>query len=262
MFVSLPKNTEGRDFFVGDIHGCFYLLTQALEHVDFDTNRDRLISTGDLIDRGEFSEEVAYWLSQPYFHAVRGNHEQVLLDAVSGLSDERYHRMMGGDWWYDLGLDRTTQKHIVEYLRKLPLMLEVETEQGRIGLVHAGWRGALGRIGSRVVERMTQEYGSDPRDILAGVGPSICPDCFEVGHNVAEEFIAAYPGLPCVLEQENARPHVDLWMVAFRQFVEAGVLPEHISLFDVCTMTTPRLYSHRRDKGNTGGMAAYLRILP
>ena len=109
---------------------------------------------------------------------------------------------------------------------------------------------------------MTQEYGSDPRDILAGVGPSICPDCFEVGHNVAEEFIAAYPGLPCVLEQENARPHVDLWMVAFRQFVEAGVLPEHISLFDVCTMTTPRLYSHRRDKGNTGGMAAYLRILP
>ena len=47
-----------------------------------------------------------------------------------------------------------------------------------IGLAHAGWRGALGRIGSRVVERMTQEYGSDPRDILAGVGPSICPDCF------------------------------------------------------------------------------------
>ena len=131
-----------------------------------------------------------------------------------------------------------------------------------IGIAHAGWRGALGRIGSRVVECMTQEYGSDPRDILAGVGPSICPDCFEVGQNVAEEFIAAYPGLPCVLEQENARPHVDLWMVAFRQFVEAGVLPEHISLFDVCTMTTPRLYSHRRDKGNTGGMAAYLRILP
>ncbi len=131
-----------------------------------------------------------------------------------------------------------------------------------IGLAHAGWRGALGRIGSRVVERMTQEYGSDPRDIFAGVGPSICPDCFEVGHNVAAEFMEAYPSLPCVLEQENTRPHIDLWMVAFRQFVESGVQPEHISLFDVCTMTTPRLYSHRRDKGNTGGMAAYLRILP
>ncbi len=131
-----------------------------------------------------------------------------------------------------------------------------------IGLAHAGWRGALGRIGARVVAMMAEEYGSDPKDIIAGVGPSICPDCFEVGENVAKEFSEAYPGLPCVLPRENARPHIDLWMVAFKQFLEAGLLPEHISLFDVCTMTTPRLYSHRRDKGNTGGMAAYLRILP
>lgn len=131
-----------------------------------------------------------------------------------------------------------------------------------IGLAHAGWRGALGRIGARVVEQMNNAYGSDPKDIIAGVGPSICPDCFEVGENVAREFSEAYPGLPCVLAQEKARPHIDLWMVAFMQFFEAGILPEHISLFDVCTMTTPRLYSHRRDKGNTGGMAAYLRILP
>ncbi|HWQ96975.1 MAG TPA: peptidoglycan editing factor PgeF [Clostridia bacterium] len=131
-----------------------------------------------------------------------------------------------------------------------------------IGLAHAGWRGALGRIGIKVVERMASEYGSNPADIIAGVGPSICPDCFEVGDNVAEEFALGFQDLPCVLPQENARPHVDLWMIACAQFVEAGVLPEHISLFDVCTVTTPRLYSHRRDKGNTGGMAAYLRLLP
>lgn len=131
-----------------------------------------------------------------------------------------------------------------------------------IGLAHAGWRGALGRIGARVVSFMAKEYGSSPADIVAGVGPSICPDCFEVGDNVAQEFAAEFPDLPCVLERGDARPHVDLWMVAVKQFVEAGVLPGHISLFDVCTMETPRLYSHRRDKGNTGGMAAYLRILP
>ncbi len=131
-----------------------------------------------------------------------------------------------------------------------------------IGLAHAGWRGALGRIGAKVVERMTLEYGSNPADIIAGVGPSICPDCFEVGDNVAKEFAVGFADLPCVLEKSGARPHVDLWMIACAQFVEAGVSPEHISLFDVCTMTTPRLYSHRRDKGNTGGMAAYLRLLP
>jgi YfiH family protein len=131
-----------------------------------------------------------------------------------------------------------------------------------IGLAHAGWRGALGRIGAKVVARMAQEYGANPSDIIAGIGPSICPACFEVGENVAREFAAEYPNLPCVQEHEGARPHVDLWMVAAKQFIEAGVLPEHISFFGVCTMTTPRLYSHRRDKGNTGGMAAYLRILP
>ena len=138
----------------------------------------------------------------------------------------------------------------------------VDPVKRSIGLAHAGWRGALGRIGARVVERMASEYGSDPADIIAGVGPSICPDCFEVGDNVAQEFAQGFPDLPCVLPQENARPHVDLWMIACAQFVEAGVQPEHISLFDVCTVTTPWLYSHRRDKGNTGGMAAYLRLLP
>ena len=131
-----------------------------------------------------------------------------------------------------------------------------------IGLAHAGWRGALGRIGANVIHMMAREYGSNPADIRASVGPSICPDCFEVGDNVAEEFAGGFPQLPCVLPREGARSHVELWMIAAYQFAEAGVLPEHISLFDVCTMETPRLYSHRRDKGNTGGMAAYLRILP
>lgn len=131
-----------------------------------------------------------------------------------------------------------------------------------IGLAHAGWRGALGRIGAQVVNRMAQEYESDPADIFAGIGPSICPECFEVGDNVAAEFAQAFPDLPCVLPRQGARPHVDLWMIAAAQLVEAGVQPKHIAFFNVCTMTTQRLYSHRRDKGNTGGMAAYLRILP
>lgn len=131
-----------------------------------------------------------------------------------------------------------------------------------IGLAHAGWRGALGRVGGCVVETMRKNYGTDPADLYASIGPSICPDCFEVGQNVADVFAQEYEGLPCVLEHPGARPHVDLWMVACKQLMDAGVTMEHISLFDVCTMETPGLYSHRRDHGNTGGMAAYLRILP
>ncbi len=109
---------------------------------------------------------------------------------------------------------------------------------------------------------MSQSFGSDPADIVAAIGPSICPDCFEVGQNVAQEFASSFPDIPCVLTRPGARPHVDLWMVAAKQMLDAGLLPMHLNFFNVCTMETPRLYSHRRDQGNTGGMAAYLRILP
>lgn len=128
-----------------------------------------------------------------------------------------------------------------------------------IGLCHAGWRGALGRIGSQVVKKMCT-LGSDPKDILAGVGPSICPKCFEVGEDVAQMFEQAFPNCPLRGVNEKGNPTIDLWQVALCQFMESGVLPEHVSLMGVCTRETDRLYSYRRE-GRTGGMAAYLRLL-
>lgn len=130
-----------------------------------------------------------------------------------------------------------------------------------IGLCHAGWRGALARIGSEVVRMMQECYGSDPKDILAGVGPSICPGCFEVGEDVARDFERAFPD--CTLRGTNAagNPTVDLWQVAVSQFLDSGILPQNIELMGVCTFEDERLYSHRRDKGKTGGMSAFLRLV-
>ena len=130
-----------------------------------------------------------------------------------------------------------------------------------IGLAHAGWRGALGRIGARLLAAMVEHYGSDPANVIVGVGPSICPHCFEVGDNVSALFAEAFPGVPCVLRREGQKDRVDLWMIAREQFLEAGAQPEHISFSGVCTAETPILYSHRRDRGRTGGMAAYLRLM-
>lgn len=135
-----------------------------------------------------------------------------------------------------------------------------DPHQNVIGLCHAGWRGALGRIGREVV-RVMQQHGSDPKDILAGVGPSICPRCFEVGDDVADAFEAAFPDCPLRGTNAKGRATVDLWQVAMCQFLEAGVLPANISLMNVCTIEDERLFSYRRD-GRTGGMAAYLRMLP
>lgn len=137
----------------------------------------------------------------------------------------------------------------------------VDPVKKAIGLAHAGWRGALGRIGANVIKQMTEHFGTNPADVFVSVGPSICSNCFEVGRNVAEAFEREFGDIPCVISRAGEKAHVDLWMVAAKQFYDAGVQAGHFSLFDVCTMETPLLYSHRRDKGDTGGMAAYLRIL-
>ncbi|MDO4544496.1 MAG: peptidoglycan editing factor PgeF [Clostridia bacterium] len=130
-----------------------------------------------------------------------------------------------------------------------------------IGLAHAGWRGALNRIGTELVGRMVSEFGANPADIIAGVGPSICPRCFEVGDDVAEQFEKAFSGLDIRGENKRGKAVIDLWQVAAKQFIEAGVRAENIEIMGVCTMEDERLYSHRRDRGKTGGMTAFLRLV-
>jgi serine/threonine protein phosphatase 1 len=77
------RNTRGRDLIVGDIHGCFSRLGAHLNYLQFDPARDRLFSVGDLIDRGPESEHALEWLAQPWFHAVKGNHEEAAMCTTS-----------------------------------------------------------------------------------------------------------------------------------------------------------------------------------
>lgn len=137
-----------------------------------------------------------------------------------------------------------------------------DAEHHAIGLAHAGWRGTLDRMGTSLVEAMTDAFGSDPERLIVGISPSIGFECFEVGTDVADRFEAAFPGLPCRREGAPGKAYIDLWSVAACQFVESGVCPEHINIASVCTACeSERLYSHRRDRGETGGMAAFLTLL-
>lgn len=129
-------NPRGRDFVVGDIHGCFYMLDALLERLTFDRDEDRLFSVGDLIDRGPDSERAVEYLEAPWFHTIRGNHEQMLLDAVvEGGQARRLWQMNGGDWFQ--GLDRDSADHLIERVAELPYAIEVELGDGQCaGLVH------------------------------------------------------------------------------------------------------------------------------
>jgi len=129
-----------------------------------------------------------------------------------------------------------------------------------IGLAHAGWRGALVRIGKQLVQMMQTHFSSDPTDLIVGVGPSICPKCFEVGEDVADAFCNAFPYVPCRKAGKPGKAYIDLWMIAAAQFMEAGICPSNMSIMDVCTVEDPSLFSHRGDKGLTGGMSAFFKL--
>ncbi len=132
-----------------------------------------------------------------------------------------------------------------------------------IGLAHAGWKGTLGKIGLIMARLMEAEYGAEPAHMLAGVGPGICAQCFEADEDLGKRFQEGFPGVPCVLPGKPGKAQIDLPLAAAAQFLEAGIRPENITLMDVCTYEDPeRLYSHRRDQGHTGGMAAFLQLLP
>ena len=130
------RNARGRDFVVGDIHGCFDQLRHALEDVDFTPETDRLFSVGDLIDRGPRSIEALDWLDRPWFHACLGNHEDMALQSPSDSNILlAWVLVNGGEWW--LGLDDDAREQHLAAFRQLPLVMEVDTADGKVGIVHA-----------------------------------------------------------------------------------------------------------------------------
>lgn len=134
-FKRFGKNGNGHDFVVGDVHGCFDLLHRLLVVAGFDKRKDRVFSVGDLVDRGPSSHAAVAWLGYPWFHAVRGNHEQMAIEAGAGLCDMNLHCINGGVWFY--GLCEADRRRTCKAFSEMPYAIEVATDNGAIGLVHA-----------------------------------------------------------------------------------------------------------------------------
>lgn len=135
MFKRFEKNTKGRDFVIGDIHGCFDAVVEILADVWFDEEKDRLFSVGDLVDRGPNSIEAIDWIAKPWFHAVRGNHEQMAIGVAAGKHDLANYLVNGGAWF--LALEDSRQQLVASILDTLPVCIEVDTDDGLVGIVHA-----------------------------------------------------------------------------------------------------------------------------
>ncbi len=135
--LKYPKNPFGRDFVCGDLHGSLTRLCEAMEFIGFNKNTDRMFSVGDLVDRGPDSLGCLRLLNEPWFFAVRGNHEQLMNDYYTEGPYGYYWSQNGGRW----GILEQENKEVLSLSLKaseLPLMISVEQNNGSIfHVIHA-----------------------------------------------------------------------------------------------------------------------------
>lgn len=129
-----------------------------------------------------------------------------------------------------------------------------------VGIVHAGWMGTVKQVTGAAVRAMTAAYGSRPGDLVAGIGPSIGPDHYEIGPEVIARVRETFhKDADSLFVKYGDRIHFDLWQANKLLLSQAGV--EKIEISNICTACHPEdWYSHRAQKGKTGRFGALIAL--
>ena len=140
----------------------------------------------------------------------------------------------------------------------------VDPVKKAIGLSHSGWRGTVNNMAQATVDAMVREFGSEPKDILAAVGPSICQECYEVSEDVILEFKEKFKEEhyeKLFYQKQNGKYQLNLWKANEIRFLEAGILSEHMAISNLCTCCNPDvLFSHRVTGWERGNLSAFLSL--
>ncbi|MBE1443205.1 peptidoglycan editing factor PgeF [Paenibacillus sp. OAS669] len=139
-----------------------------------------------------------------------------------------------------------------------------------VGLAHAGWKGTVLQIARKTVEAMERQYGTKAERVLAAIGPSIQACCYEVDDKVISQIQHTMDELNIVNQQgdqaapiyeikENGKYNLSLQQMNRQIMIKAGILPSHIEISSLCTSCrTDLFFSHRKEGGKTGRMAAWI----
>ena len=177
-------------------------------------------------------------------------------DRGRGITREKEYTDVDGLITNDPGVVLCTQ-----YADCVPLFF-ADPVKRVVATSHAGWRGTAAGIAAVTVERMAAEFGCDPADIIVAIGPSIGHCCFEVDSPVYDAFtqVAAFDDT-CYTDNGGGKYHIDLWRVNRNWMLRAGILPEHITVTDLCTRCHPDLFwSHRKTGNDRGSLAAFIAL--
>jgi polyphenol oxidase len=166
----------------------------------------------------------------------------------------------------------------------LPILL-VDPKKRAVAAIHAGWRGTLARIAAKTIGKMQMHFGTNPRDLLAAVGPSIGPCCYEVGTEVATQFLSQFADAPDYFDEFrtgdepnpiqwlNMMPPghqpppkgvlLDLRKANRSQLLSADLRPQNIHTIDLCTACHPGLlFSYRKQGPQSGRLMSIIALRP
>ncbi|MDE7411992.1 MAG: peptidoglycan editing factor PgeF [Paramuribaculum sp.] len=140
----------------------------------------------------------------------------------------------------------------------VPVLL-ADDEAGVIGAVHSGWRGTVAKISAEAVKAMVTA-GADVKRIKAVIAPSICFYCYEVGQEVADEFLRVFSYSPELIDRSQSKPHVSLAAAVFATLIDAGLDEDNIEFTDECTLCGDNLFSARNLGINSGRMVSVIML--
>ena len=142
----------------------------------------------------------------------------------------------------------------------VPILL-YDPAHAAVGIVHAGWQGTVKRAATAAVQSMQAAFGSRPGEVIAGIGPSIGPDHYEVGADVIARVRESFDAeADALLPSHEDHTYLDLWAANRLLLEQAGVT--HVEVAGVCTAChTHDWYSHRAEKGRTGRFGALIALL-
>ncbi|NEW83431.1 MAG: peptidoglycan editing factor PgeF [Mariniphaga sp.] len=135
----------------------------------------------------------------------------------------------------------------------VPVLL-FDSKRKVVAAIHAGWRGTVQNIVFLTIQKMIKEFGIDPADLIAGIGPSISPEVYEVGEEVWKQFAPEF--CKTTHPSKADKRLLDLWSANYHQLIKAGVPSGQIEVARICTYSNPdQFFSARRDGLKTGRMA-------
>jgi polyphenol oxidase len=166
----------------------------------------------------------------------------------------------------------------------VPILL-VDPKKRAIAAIHAGWRGTLARIAAKTIGKMQMHFATNPRDLIAAIGPSIGPCCYEVGTEVATQFLSQFADAPTYFDEFrtgdepnpiqwlNMMPPghqpppkgvlLDLRKANRSQLISAGVRPQNIHTIELCTSCHPSLlFSYRKQGPHSGRLMSLVALRP